>query len=150
MPQTGQRYLGTFPTELVAPHLRGWIDAECEGAVGRAATLLRCSPRRLYGFLTGEFPAITFDVADRLFCGMGDPIGYWRSDDRLRAVYEGEIVWEADMFSPITEESEQESLERKRELKRVAERAKSRRHREQAKAAKAADGKASAQAELAA
>lgn len=77
------------------------------------------SPRRLHCFLAGEYESMTFDVVDRLFCKMGNPHAIWHSTRGLRKAYWSNVIWEADMYAPITEESRRQSLEMRRERARL-------------------------------
>ena len=116
MPPAGQRYPSALPSALIRPHLESWIAREYQGNQIQASQALGLSPRRMYAVIHEDW--ITFDVADRLFCRMGDPAAYWLGDEKLRAAYEGGVVWEADMHQPITEESKVESIERREQAQR--------------------------------
>ena len=56
----------------------------------------------LYKVARGTFRwNVSFDVADKIFCAIGDPLGIWRGDPELREIYEGHVVSEADRLKPI-------------------------------------------------
>ena len=93
------RFPSTFPAKLVTGHIRGWIDRECGGDVSRAARLFGIDEGRLRVVLQSD--SITFDLADRLLCGIGLPL-LWVCDPTLAKVY-GRVVKEADKRFPIAE-----------------------------------------------
>lgn len=81
--------MGHVPAGPIAALAKQYIAAHPEDDAGALfARIFDPEGGKLYKLLSGDLEFIEFDVADRIACLVGDPVGFWRSPP-MEQFYEG-------------------------------------------------------------